>query len=98
MIFEKSIIIIIIIVQKTTTKRSFGLLRARDTNNIEYLNDDRILTPMMTMQTYPSCDVCVHLFLRNFRVLYQSRRRLVSCEDDDFRGKKKRKKTSSFNT
>ena len=29
----------------------------------------------MTMQTttYPSCDVCVHLFLfRNFRVLYQS--------------------------
>jgi len=76
MIFEKSIIIIIIIiVQKTTTKRSFGLLRARDTNNIEYLNDDRILTPMTTMQTYPSCDVCVHLFLRNFRVLYQSRRR-----------------------
>ena len=83
MIFEKSITIIV--VQKTTTKRSFGLLRARDTNNIEYLNDDRILTPMTTMQTYPSCDVCVHLFLRNFRVLiYQSRR--------DFRGKKKEKK------
>ena len=98
MIFEKSIIIIIIIVQKTTTKRSFGLLRARDTNNIEYLNDDRILTPMTTMQTYPSCDVCVHLFLRNFRVLYQSRRRR-QLWGWWFRGKKKEKKTSSkFNT
>ena len=97
MIFEKSIIIIII-VQKTTTKRSFGLLRARDTNNIEYLNDDRILTPMTTMQTYPSCDVCVHLFLRNFRVLISESSsssvvRMMILEE-----KKKRKKTSSFNT